>query len=154
MPVLSKEFLDIQSTTECGFNLKHVRDTIRTYSQMHHTDKYSWHSSIIWPVWSNGWVFDYELSGCGCGFKSHCSHLYNFMIKIIYNKQLGHFIGGVIKHFGGVIEISFLCWYCKFWIYYITNTMFNRNLGVGGGYEGGRGNLTPSLGFPLITPKR
>ena len=32
-----------------------------TYSQMHRTDKYSQHSSIIWPVWLNGWVFVYEL---------------------------------------------------------------------------------------------
>ena len=39
---------------ECGFSLKRVRDMTRTYSQMHHTDKYSEHSSIIWPVWPNG----------------------------------------------------------------------------------------------------
>ena len=31
-----------------------VRDMIRTYSQMHHTDKYSQHIPIIWPVWLNG----------------------------------------------------------------------------------------------------
>ena len=31
------------------------------------------HSSIIWPVWLNGWVFIYELSGCG--FESSCGHL-------------------------------------------------------------------------------
>ena len=29
---LSKEFLDVQATIECGFNLKHVRDMVRTYS--------------------------------------------------------------------------------------------------------------------------
>ena len=56
-PALSKEFLDIQATIECGFTLKCVRDMTRTYSQMHRTDKYSEHSSIIWPVWPNGWVF-------------------------------------------------------------------------------------------------
>ena len=50
----TKEFLDIQATIECGFTLKRVRDMIRTYSQMHRTDKYSQHSSIIWPVWLNG----------------------------------------------------------------------------------------------------
>ena len=33
--------------------LKRVRDMTRTYSQMHRTDKYSEHSSIIWPVWPN-----------------------------------------------------------------------------------------------------
>ena len=48
----------------CGFTLKFVRDMIRTYSQMHRTDKFSQHSSIIWPVLLNGWVFVYELSGC------------------------------------------------------------------------------------------
>ena len=53
-PASSKEFLDIHATIECGFTLKRVRDMTRTYSQMHHTDKYSEHSSIIWPVWPNG----------------------------------------------------------------------------------------------------
>ena len=43
-----------RTRTECGFTLKGVRDMIRTYSQMHRTDKYSEHSSIIWPVWLNG----------------------------------------------------------------------------------------------------
>ena len=36
-------------------------------------DKYSQHSSIIWSVWLDGWVFVYELSGCG--FESLCSYL-------------------------------------------------------------------------------
>ena len=53
-PASSKEFLDIQATIECGFTLKRVRDMTRTYSQMHRTDKYSEHSSIIWSVWPNG----------------------------------------------------------------------------------------------------
>ena len=53
-PALSKEFLDVQATIECGFTLKRVRDMTRTYSQMHRTGKYSEHSSIIWPVWPNG----------------------------------------------------------------------------------------------------
>ena len=50
----SKEFLYIQASIECGFTLKRVRDMIKTYSQMHRTDKYSQHSSIIWPAWLNG----------------------------------------------------------------------------------------------------
>ena len=33
-PVLSKEFLEIQATTEFRFSLKGVGDMIRTYSQM------------------------------------------------------------------------------------------------------------------------
>ena len=31
-PALSKEFLDIQATVECGFTLKLVRDMIKTYN--------------------------------------------------------------------------------------------------------------------------
>ena len=38
------------------------------------------HCSIIWPVWLNGWVFLYELSGCG--FESRCSDL-NFMLLLV-----------------------------------------------------------------------
>ena len=68
--VLSKEFLVIQATIQCKFTLKHVRDMIITYSQMHATCKYSQHSSIIRPVWLNGWVFVYKLSGCG--FECRC----------------------------------------------------------------------------------
>ena len=44
-------------TIECGFTLKRVRHMIRTYSKMQRTDKYSQHSSIIWSVWLNSWVF-------------------------------------------------------------------------------------------------
>ena len=78
-PVSSKELLDIQATVECGFTLKRVCDIIKTYSQMRSTDKYSQHSSIIWPVWLNGCVFVYELSGSG--FESRCSHLYPIFLK-------------------------------------------------------------------------
>ena len=60
----------------CGFTLSidfrvwihsemRMCDMIRTYSQMHLTDKYLQHSAIIWPVWLNGWVFLYKLVGCG-----------------------------------------------------------------------------------------
>ena len=59
-------------SNECGFTLKCICDII-TYSQMQHTDKYSQHSSNIWPVWLNGRVFVCELSGCE--FESFCSHL-------------------------------------------------------------------------------
>ena len=73
-PAWSKEPLDTQEATiECGSTLKRVRDMTRTYSQMHRTDKYSEHSSIIWPVSPNGRVFVYELSGSG--FESSCSLL-------------------------------------------------------------------------------
>ena len=72
-PVSSKDFLDIQTTMECRFHLKRLCDMIITYRQMHHTDKYLQHSSIIQPVWLNGCVFIYKLSGCG--FKYCCCHL-------------------------------------------------------------------------------
>ena len=45
----------------------------RAYSQMQSTYKYSEHSSIIWPVWPNGWMFVSELSGSG--FESSCNHM-------------------------------------------------------------------------------
>ena len=47
-------FLDIQTTIKCGLTLKPVRGMTRTYNQMYRTDKYSEHSSVIWPVWPNG----------------------------------------------------------------------------------------------------
>ena len=65
----NQELLDVQATIKCGFTLKRVLEMIITYSQMHLTDKYSQHSSIIWPVWLNGLVFVYDVSGCG--FESH-----------------------------------------------------------------------------------
>ena len=64
---------EIWKLSDCNWTRtqKHlVCDMTRTCSQMHGTDKYSEHSSIIWPVWLNGWVFGYELSGSG--FESKC----------------------------------------------------------------------------------
>ena len=72
--VSSKEFLDM-----CGFTLKYVRDMIRANSQMHRTNKYSQQNSIIWPVWLNGRVFVYEISGCG--FESRCIHFDFFVFS-------------------------------------------------------------------------
>ena len=68
----ARSFLTFRQCKKCGFTLKLVRNIIITYSQMQSTDKYSQHSSIIWPVWLNGWVFIYKLSGCG--FKLRCCH--------------------------------------------------------------------------------
>ena len=42
-----QEFLDIRVTIVCGFTMKPVRGIIRTYTQMHRTDKYSQHNLII-----------------------------------------------------------------------------------------------------------
>ena len=49
--------LAFRQIVECGLTLNLLLDMIITYSQPHRTDKYSQHSSIIWPVWLNGWVF-------------------------------------------------------------------------------------------------
>ena len=106
-PVSSKEFLDIQAATECEFTLKRVRDIIRTYSQMHRTDKYSQYSSIIWTVWLNGCVFVYKLSGCG--FESRYSHS-NYRPWMSFNSNsnifspktdayLGHYETSKMQHF-------------------------------------------------------
>ena len=83
MLVSSKEFLDIQATIEYGFTLKRVQDMVRTYSQLHRTDKYSEHSSIIRSVWPIGCVFVYELSGSE--FDSSCSHL-NFRLRACFEQ--------------------------------------------------------------------
>ena len=86
-PASSKKFLDIQAAIESGFTLKCVRGMIRTYNQTHCTDKHSQHSSIIWPIWLNGWVFIYELRGCG--FESSYSHLdlrYWFLLEIRFRQ--------------------------------------------------------------------
>ena len=82
-PVSRKEFRDIQANIECGFTLKREHDMVKIYSHMQLRDKYSQHSSIIWPVWLNSWVFVYKLSGCG--FQSHCSHL-NFRYGACFKK--------------------------------------------------------------------
>ena len=43
-----------ESTLYSCLNVKELLDMIRTYRQMHRTDKYSQHSSNICPVWLNG----------------------------------------------------------------------------------------------------
>ena len=75
---MSKDILHIEGTIECGLTLKHVRDMAETYSQLHSTDALSDNGLIIWPVLPNGWVFVYELNGCG--FESSCSDL-NFRFR-------------------------------------------------------------------------
>ena len=84
-PAWRKEFLDIQATMEWGFTLKRVRDMTRIYCQMHCRDKYPQHSSIIRPVWPNGWVFFYELSGSG--FETSCSH-FSFRFGACFEQEI------------------------------------------------------------------
>ena len=71
--LLAWNWYKIWNLSDCSWTQIQVCDMIRKYSNMHSTNKYSQHSSIIWPVWLNGWMFVYELSGCG--FESSCSHL-------------------------------------------------------------------------------
>ena len=74
VPASSNDFLDTETTIDSGYTLNRLRDMIRTYIQMHRTDKYSQRSSITFPVQLNGRGFVYELSGCG--FDCSCSHLF------------------------------------------------------------------------------
>ena len=99
---------DIQATIECWFTLKGVRDMLRAYSQMHRTDKYSRHSPVIWPAWPNGWLFVYELSGCGFG--SSCSHL-NSRFRVCFEQ-------GVPWHSGSY----------RVWIHSETRTWHDKNI--------------------------
>ena len=64
-------------------------------------------SSIIWPVWLNGWLFVYELNGSG--FESSCSHL-NF-------RFCACFAQGGPWHLGN----------CRVWIHFETRT-WHKNI--------------------------
>ena len=119
-PVLSKELLDIQTITGFRFTLKRVRAIIITYSQMHRTDEYSQHSSIIWPGWRSDWVFVYELSGCG--LESHCGHLNAFNVSadiadnfiklsLVYWAETWHKKSFAIRYiFVYLLVCIFSCW--------------------------------------------
>ena len=61
----------------------------------------------VWPVWVNGWVFIYEL--CGCGFESHCSHL-KFRFRTCFEQ-------GVPWHSGNY----------RVWIHFETRTWHDKN---------------------------
>ena len=82
-PVWSKKFLQNQVTIEFGLTLKRVPDMTRPYSQLHRANKYSQHSSKVWSVWLNSWVFLYKLSGCR--FEFSCNHL-NFIFVTCFVK--------------------------------------------------------------------
>ena len=55
---------DIWSLSDCNRTRTHnhlVRKRTLNHLAAHRTYEYSQHSSIIWPVWSNGWVLVYKL---------------------------------------------------------------------------------------------
>ena len=60
------------------------------------------------PVWLNGWVFVYDLSGCG--FESSCSHL-NFRFPTCFEQ-------GVPWHSGNY----------RVWIHSETRTLHDKNI--------------------------
>ena len=105
---LSKEFLIIQASIECRFIMKRIRDMIRTYSQMHRTDKYSQYNSIIWPFWRKSWRFVYEVSG-GVS-ESSSSHL-NFRFGACFEKGVPWYWG---KH--------------RSWVHSETHTWHDKNI--------------------------
>ena len=84
------EFLDIQAIIECGFTPKLFRDMTKR------------------PVWSNGWVFVYELSGSG--FESSCNHL-NFKFHACFEQV-------VPWHSGN----------CRVWIHSETRTWHDKSI--------------------------
>ena len=47
------------------------------------------HSSIIWPIWLNGWLFVYKLSGCNVGLNLDAItiHVYLLVFFFIRPKQ-------------------------------------------------------------------
>ena len=103
------------ATIECWFTLKPVRDMIITYNQMHRTDAYSQHSSIIWPVSLNGWVFVYKLRGSG--FKSRCCHLNieGFLLQVTRASGINQASTlpaskFLISFFANVLEITKIAW--------------------------------------------
>ena len=106
--LLARSRREIWGLSDCNW-------MIRTYIQMHRTDKYSQHSSIIWPVWLNGWVFVYELSGCG--FESSCSHL-NFRFRACFEQ-------GVPWHSGNY----------RVWIHSETRTWHDKNIQANAPYR-------------------
>ena len=77
-------------------------------------DNHSQHSLIIWPVWLIGWVFNYELSGCG--FKPSSSHL-NFRFLTCFEQ-------GVSWHSGNY----------RLWIHSETRTWHDQNIESLGGH--------------------
>ena len=92
---------------------------IRTYHQMHLTDKYSQFGSVIWSVWPNDWVFLYEIS---CfGFESCCIHL-NFIQTFIECGFTVKLVGDMIRTLSQLYrtdkysQTSYIIW--SFWSYF------------------------------------
>ena len=99
---------------------------IKTYSQIHRTDKYSHHSSIIWPVWLNVWAYAYELSSSGLEFR--CRQL-NFRFRVCFKQGVSwHSINdGVWIH----SETRNFPWHSindRVWIHSETRTWIDKKM--------------------------
>ena len=53
---------------------------------------------LIWPVWLNGWVFVYELSGYG--FESHCTQLISKLMMSQPGKRTRHILPNISRSKG------------------------------------------------------
>ena len=84
----ARSFIGIQANIECGFTFKCLHDMRRTYSQIHGTDNYSQHISVIWRFWLNGWLLVNKLGGFG--FESRCIHLNFRYCTCVEKKVLWH----------------------------------------------------------------
>ena len=87
---------------------------------MHRTDKYSQHSSIILPVWLNGWELVYKLSGCG--FESRCCHLIFklwFFVRV-FSKTL------IVNYVVFTMQLDSLC--LASWVYWERTFYASKNV--------------------------
>ena len=98
-----RRFWTFKQLYRVWFTLKHIVGMKRTYSQKQDTDKCSQHSAVIWPVRLNGWVFVYEISGCG--FESSYGHL-NFRLRTCCEE-------GIPWHLLNYIECGFTLKYVR-----------------------------------------
>ena len=103
---MNKEFLYIQAIVEWRLTLNPVSDMIMTCNQMQEADKYSQHSSIIWPVWLNGWPFVYKLNGCWLEFR--CCHL-NFRYRACFDQGVSWFCEWCDNN----IQLNLYTWFCE-----------------------------------------
>ena len=73
-------FPDENKKSEQHHWILHIRIRLATKFQATTT---GFEPTTIWPVWLNGWVFVYELGGCG--LESYCSHL-NFRFRACFEQ--------------------------------------------------------------------
>ena len=64
----------------CVKDLNRNSNGIRTHNHLVRKQTLNY---LDWPVWRSGWVFVYELTGCG--FKSCCNHV-NFRYRACFER--------------------------------------------------------------------